>query len=325
VRSGSSTRCALQCQEVGFQLTQGPDAGDVTNLESVVAETSPFFTVGDKVVLAYQQDAQPGFEYSYFDRQRRPTLLWLLIAFSLAVIALARFRGVAALVGLAASLLVVLGFVVPSILDGRDPMLVAIVGASAIAYLALYAANGITRMTTVALLGTLSALVATVVLSWLAVGAAHFTGLTEDASFVITLTGSVNLQGLLLAGIVLGSLGAIDDVTVTQASAVWELRAANPTMHPGRLFASGMKVGRDHIASTVNTLFLAYAGASMPLLLFFVLSNQSLGTFLNSETVAVEAVRTLVGSIGLVAAVPLTTWLAALMAADPGDGGGHRH
>jgi uncharacterized membrane protein len=135
-------------------------------------------------------------------------------------------------------------------------------------------------------------------------------------SFILTAANSINVRGLLLAGVVLGSLGAIDDVTVTQASAVWELRAADPTMPRSRLFRAGMRVGRDHVASTVNTLLLAYAGAAMPLLLFFVLAGQSLGTSLNSEIVAIEVIRTVVGSIGLVMAVPFTTWLAAWMAGD---------
>jgi uncharacterized membrane protein len=122
----------------------------------------------------------------------------------------------------------------------------------------------------------------------------------------------LNLSGLILAGIVIGSLGVIDDVTVTQASAVWELRAADPRMDRSGLFRAGLRIGRDHIASTVNTLVLAYAGASMPLLVLFVLAQQSLGTVANGEVVATEIVRSLVGSIGLVATVPVTTWLASV-------------
>jgi uncharacterized membrane protein len=265
-------------------------------------------------VLAYQEGAAPEFRYSYFDRQRRPVLLWITALFIIAVVVMGRARGAAALAGLGASVLVILTFIVPAIIDGREPVMVAIVGASAIAYVALYTAHGFNRMTTVALLGTLAALALTALLAWGTLEAARFTGFASDVSFILTFVGTINVQGLLLAGVVLGSLGAIDDVTVTQASAVWEIRAANPEMTRSRLFRSGMRVGRDHVASTVNTLLLAYVGASMPLLLFFVLAGQSLGTSLNTEIVAVEVVRTLVGSIGLVAAVPLTTWLAARMA-----------
>ena len=187
-------------------------------------------------------------------------------------------------------------------------------GAAAIAYLALYLSHGFSRMTTVALLGTIAALALTAVLSAIVVGAAGFTGLVSEESSLLTLFEGIDVRGLLLAGIVLGSAGAIDDVTVTQASAVWELKATNPAMSPSDLFRSGIRIGRDHIASTVNTLLLAYAGASLPLLVLFVLSEQSLGTVANSEVVAVEIVRTLVGSIGLVAAVPFTTWLASITA-----------
>jgi uncharacterized membrane protein len=209
---------------------------------------------------------------------------------------------------------VLLIFILPAILDGRSPVLVAVFGSAAIAFLALYAAHGFTRMTTVALIGTLAALTLTAVLSGMVVGFASFTGFTSDEASLLTLFEGIDVRGLLLAGIVLGAAGAIDDVTVTQASAVWELKAANPAFQVTELFRRGLRVGRDHIASTVNTLLLAYAGASLPLLVLFVLSEQSLGTVANSEVMAVEIVRTLVGSIGLVAAVPFTTWLAAVTA-----------
>jgi uncharacterized membrane protein len=126
----------------------------------------------------------------------------------------------------------------------------------------------------------------------------------------------LDFQGLVLAGIVLGAMGALDDVTVTQASAVWELRTANPSLTPAQLYRAGLRIGRDHIASTVNTLVLAYSGAALPLLALFVLSDQSFSSLANSEAVATEIIRTLVGSIGLVAAVPLTTWLAARVASE---------
>jgi uncharacterized membrane protein len=312
--AGTEDADNIPCVVVGFELTEGPDTGDAVVLEFVVSDTTPTFAPGDDVVLSYQEDADPQFRYSYFDRQRRPVLLWITALFVIAVVIMGRARGAAALVGLGASVVVILAFVVPAIIDGREPVMVAIVGASAIAYIALYTAHGFNRMTTVALLGTLAALAVTALLAWGTLEAARFTGFSSEVSFILTFAGTINVQGLLLAGVVLGSLGAIDDVTVTQASAVWEIRAASPEMPPDRLFRSGMRVGRDHVASTVNTLLLAYVGASMPLLLFFVLAGQSLGTSLNTEIVAVEVVRTLVGSIGLVAAVPLTTWLAARMA-----------
>ena len=256
----------------------------------------------------------PQRQYQFADFQRRPLLVWLFVAFAAVVIALGRWRGAAALGGLVASVAVLLVFILPAILDGRSPVLVAVFGSAAIAFLALYAAHGFTRMTTVALIGTLAALTLTALISGVVVGFASFTGFTSDEASLLTLFDSIDVRGLLLAGIVLGAAGAIDDVTVTQASAVWELKAANPALRVSGLFRRGLRVGRDHIASTVNTLLLAYAGASLPLLVLFVLSEQSLGTVANSEVMAVEIVRTLVGSIGLVAAVPFTTWLAAVTA-----------
>lgn len=329
VESMSQAPCGsnadLQCVDLALRLTEGPDRGTVFPLVMVVSETSPSFEVGERIVLGYQEGAEPEYRYSYSDRQRRPMLLWLGVLFALVVVGLGRMRGFAALVGLAASIAVLLQFVIPAILDGRDPLWVAIVGAAIIAFLALFAAHGFTRMTSVALLGTLAALVLTAALSWVAVEVARFSGLTVDEAFILTIAGHFDLSGLILAGTVLGALGAIDDITVTQASTVWELHAVRPDLGKRGLVRSGLRVGRDHVASTVNTLLLAYAGAAMPLLLFFVLANQSIGTVLNSEIVAVEVVRTLVGSIGLVAAVPITTWLAAVFASEEFGGGGHSH
>jgi uncharacterized membrane protein len=214
----------------------------------------------------------------------------------------------------------------PSMLDGNSPSLVAIVGASAVAFVALYLANGIRPMTTVALLSTLAALAITVGLATLFTNLAHFTGAANEDSLLIGLGSSaIDLRGLVLAGMVLGALGALNDITVTQASAVGELRAAQPELSRSDLYRSGLRIGRDHISSTVNTLALAYAGASLPLLLLFTLSGQSLGSVANGEIVAVEIVSVLVGSIGLVAAVPISTWFASIVAAEHSHSDSHAH
>ncbi len=298
-------------------------------------ETGPEFFVAGRVIAEFVEGEagelevfnvsglSPSRQYQFADFQRRSTLLWLAVAFAVVVVVLGGWRGAAALGGLVASVAVLLVFVLPAILDGRSPVLVAVVGAATIAFVALYTAHGFSRMTTVALIGTLAALMLTALLSVLVVGIAEFTGFVTEESALLTLFDDIDVRGLLLAGIVLGAAGAIDDVTVTQASAVWELRAANPGLTSSQLFGRGLRIGRDHIASTVNTLLLAYAGAALPLLVLFVLSEQSLGTVANSEVVAVEIVRTLVGSIGLVAAVPLTTWMAAIASTPrPASGAG---
>ncbi|MBT8215329.1 MAG: YibE/F family protein [Acidimicrobiia bacterium] len=310
------------CIDVTFAMTAGPDEGRLVDQVFSVSQLTSF-DIGDRVVMGYRPDADEDFQYQFFDRQRRAVLWWVALLFAGAVVALGRLRGLAALAGLVASLAVLFWFVLPGILDGQPPVLVAVVGAAAVAYLALYVAHGFRPLTTVALVGTLSALVLTVLLSSVVVEAAQLTGFaSEEASFLTLFSEELDFRGLVLAGIVLGAMGALDDVTVTQASAVWELRAADPTMTPGDLFRAGLRIGRDHIASTVNTLVLAYSGAALPLLALFVLSEQSLGSLANSEAVATEIIRTLVGSIGLVAAVPLTTWLAAHAAVEDGSPSG---
>ena len=207
-------------------------------------------------------------------------------------------------------------FVLPALLQGEDPLAVALVGAATVGFMVLYLAHGVSIRTTIAVLGSFASLALTGLLGWLFVGATHLTGqFGEEQSFLVSFGSNIDFQGLLLAGIVIGTLGVLDDVTVTQVSAVAELHTADPTMGSARLYSAGVRIGRDHIASTVNTLVLAYAGASLPLLLLFVVTSQGAGTTITSEIVAIEIVRTLVGSIGLVAAVPLTTYLATLVTA----------
>jgi uncharacterized membrane protein len=270
----------------------------------------PDLEVGDRVLLSVVS-FEGEISYNYYDRDRGSLIGIVALVFGLIVVALGRMRGVAALAGLVLSLLVLVWFIVPAIIAGRDAVLVALVGGGAITLIALYLAHGFTPLTHVAAIGAFGALALTTALSWLVVSLAHFTGLVSDEAFYLLNIPGFDLSGLLLAGIVLGAIGALDDVTVTQASAVWELRQANPGLEAGSLFEAGLRIGRDHIASTVNTLLLAYAGAALPLLILYSLSQLPLGIVASSEVVAVEIVRTLVGSMGLVAAVPITTWLAA--------------
>ena len=303
---------APDCVSVSFRLLDGPDIGTITTIElSALAPRTASLTLGDRVVLGHQPQV-PGFEYAFLDRDRRSSLLVLAGVFVIAVVALGRWRGLSALVGLAATLAVLFVFVVPAILEGRDPLLVSVVGAVTIAYAALYLSHGFSTRTTVALIGTLGGLVVAAVLAVVFISVAEITGLATEEALVLTAVGSdLDLRGLILGGMMIGALGAIDDMTVTQVSAVWELREADPTVSPRRLTRAGLRIGRDHVASTVNTLVLAYAGASMPLLVLFVLSDQPAGIVANGELVATEIVRTLVGSIGLVASVPIATVLAA--------------
>ena len=309
--AGAEAGAPGQCTTATVRLLQGPDRGDRVRVDVSTGASGPDIDLGEVLILSYEPDAPEGFQYAFADKNRKRVLWALAALFAAMVILLGRLRGLAALAGLAASFVVLLKFILPAVLSGTDPLAVAVVGAAAVAFVALYLAHGFGPMTSVALLGTLGSLGLTVILAKIFVGLADLSGFaSEEASFLSVATSRIDLAGLVLGGIVIGALGAIDDMTVTQASIVAELRDANPTLGPGRLFASAMRIGRDHVASTVNTLALAYAGASMPLLVLFVLSEQSLGSVVNGELIATEVVRTLVGSIGLVAAVPLTTWLA---------------
>ena len=300
------------CPQALVQLLDGPDKGAKEVIDYPASAHGPDLEEGEKIVVSYDRTAPRGFKYAFADRQRKPVLLGLAVLFAVVVIALGRMRGLAALVGLAASVTVLLMFILPAILDGRSPVVVAIAGASAIAVLAIYLAHGFSPMATVALLGTLASLALTAALAALFTALARFSGFaTEEATLVNLADARIDLVGLTLGGMVIGALGAIDDMTVTQASAVAELHAANPGLGARGLYGAALRIGRDHVASTVNTLALAYAGASMPILLLFLLAKQSLGTVANGEILATELVRTLVGSIGLVAAVPITTALAA--------------
>lgn len=266
---------------------------------------------GDAVILT-QNDGPDGAAYTIVDHQRA-TQLWLLAgALALALIAFGRWRGFTALVGLAVTFGVLFLFVAPAILAGEAPLLVAIVGASSIMLTVLYLTHGFALSTTVALIGTLISFALTGLLSAAAVAALHLTGVTDDISMAVETTHQVDMRGLLLAGIVIGSLGVLDDVTVTQAVTVSELARANPRYRASQLYVAASRVGRSHIASVVNTIVLAYAGASLPLLILTVADNNSFGGVVTDQFIAQEIVRSVVATLGLIAAVPVTTGLAAL-------------
>ncbi|KKD09602.1 YibE/F family protein [Streptomyces sp. WM6386] len=301
------------CKKATIRVDTGDDKGR-TFTEIVQPDQSRQLHQGEKVVVAYEPSAPKDLQYSVTDVNRRFPMALLAGIFALAVVVVGRLRGVMALVALAISFMILNFFILPAILQGSNPLVVAVVGASAIMLIALYLCHGLSARTSVAVLGTLISLLLIGVLGSLFIGWAALTGNTDDNTGLIHgLYPSIDMSGLLLAGVIIGSLGVLDDVTVTQTSAVWELHEANPSMGWRDLYRAGIRIGRDHIASVVNTLVLAYAGAALPLLLLFSIAQSSVGTVANSELVAEEIVRTLVGSIGLVASVPVTTALAALV------------
>ena len=211
--------------------------------------------------------------------------------------------------------LVLVVFLLPALRDGAPAVPAALVASAAILYAVIYLAHGVSLRTSAALLGTLTSLLLAAGLSWAAIELAHLTGLSEDQNNeVAAYLGHVSITGLLLAGFIIGSLGVLNDVTVTQASTVFELAGVSETASRREIFTSAMRVGRDHIASTVYTLVLAYAGSSLPLLLLFSVAGRSLGDVLTSESVAIEVARSAVGGIALALSVPLTTAIAAALA-----------
>ena len=309
----AQSRAKGVCKKATIEVTSGKDKGR-TFTEIVQPDSPRQLRQGQEVVVAYEPTAPEALQYSVTDVNRKFPMALLAGIFALAVVVVGRLRGVMALVALALSFLVLTFFILPAILQGSNPLVVAVIGASAIMLIALYLCHGLTARTSVAVLGTLISLLLIGLLGSLFIGWASLSGNTDDNTGLIHgLYPSIDMSGLLLAGVIIGSLGVLDDVTVTQTSAVWELHQANPTMGWRGLYGAAIRIGRDHIASVVNTLVLAYAGAALPLLLLFSIAQSSVGTVANSELVAEEIVRTLVGSIGLVASVPVTTALAALV------------
>jgi uncharacterized membrane protein len=298
------------CVKVDAELSDGRRVSFETT-----DPTGDTFRVGQRVKLAELEQEGQATYYNIRDLERTRPMLVLVALFVLAVVAFGGWQGVRSLIGLAVSFAVIFGFIVPAILRDYSPVPVALVGAMAIMLVSLYLSHGIGRKTTAAVIGTALALGLTVALTAGFVAATSLTGLASDeaqnASFQV---GGISLRGLLLAAIIIGGLGVLDDVTVSQASLVFALRGADPTASFGDLVRSALVVGRDHIAATVNTLFLAYAGASLPLLVLFSTGGADFGEVATAEVVAVEVVRTLCGSIGLIAAVPLTTMFAAALA-----------
>jgi uncharacterized membrane protein len=310
-----------RCQLAAARLRSGPEAGRRITLQLGGTGLDPDLDPGDEIKVAEAPEPPPGAPavagtgYTLADFERGRPMLVLALIFVLAVLIFARLRGALSLLGLGFSLAVVLVFVVPAILDGESPLAVAVVGALAVALVTIPLAHGRGPKSLAAVLGTAASLMLTALLALVFTEAAHLTGFSsEEATFLQVSGADLSLEGLLLAGMVIGALGVLDDVTVSQASTVIALRGAAPELRFRELFRRALRVGRDHVSATVNTLVLAYVGASLPVLLIFSSADIGLGEALNLEVVAKEVVATLVGSIGLIAAVPVTTALAALLA-----------
>jgi uncharacterized membrane protein len=317
----AATQCPQglrNCRRITIELGSGPDSGRTFDIEEGGGGSVLRLSPGDAIRVNRnpQVDAPAGVQpYSLADFDRRTPMVWLVVAFVVIAALFGRRRGVMALVGLVVSLGVVVFFIVPAILDGRPPLAVALAGSLAVMLATIGLAHGVGAKSQAAALGTAASLTLTVALALAFTKLAHLSGFGDEAATNLNgLGANLSLQGLVLAGMVIGALGVLDDVTVSQASAVMALRRANPLQGFRELYRGALDVGRDHVAATVNTLVLAYAGASLPLFLVFSVGGVPFTDAVNGETVAEPVVATLVGSIGLIAAVPITTALAALLA-----------
>ncbi len=334
------------CLNSSVRITSGPDAGkwtmfsigtQRTNVSVAPGQSSadaapsgvdlsrpatpgtgqPDLVPGTKILMSWNGGGVAGSpsNYAFYDYSRGISLwVWGLV-FAAVVIAVAQWRGLRALLGLALSGVVIVFFALPSILDGHSAVWVALVASAVILYLVLYLAHGVSLRTSAALLGTLCSLAVCAALAWLATVTTQVTGLSsEDTTNLQAYAAPVSTSGILLAGFVIGALGVLNDVTITQSSATFELAKLSPKSSRRRTFLSAMRVGRDHIASTVYTLVFAYVGTALPLLLLFSIAGRPLGQVLTSDSVAIELVRAFVGGIGLALSVPLTTAIATLLA-----------
>jgi uncharacterized membrane protein len=317
------------CRLFEIELRSGPSAGKRSFITLPSDRFAPRVEAGDQIRVA--RSVQSGIDpalverlpiddpsqqpFAFVDFERSSPLLVLLLVFAGLVAFLGGWHGVRALLGLGVSLVIVVEFLAPSILDGNPPLAVALVGSLAVMVVTIGLSHGAGLKSLAAMLGTAVALGLTACLALLAVRRTEISGFSSDQSeLLLAGTSGLSLQGLVVAGIVIGALGVLDDVTVSQASTVLALRRANAALGFRGLFGEAIAVGRDHLGATVNTLVLAYAGAALPVLLIFNTQATPFGEAINREPVAQQIVAGLVGSIGLIAAVPLTTAIAALLA-----------
>lgn len=308
--------CGEQAEMLGCEkATVELDSGETVVIDLTGATTQAGFRPGDSIQVM-QIPTEDGVFHAYSGTNRMPVLIALGGIFLVAVFAVARWKGLFAIIGLVIAGWVLVGFILPGIIVGRPGMAVALAGSTAIMFVVLYVAHGISIRTSTALAGTLLGLAATTGLGMAAVQLARLSGFADENEFDLAqLSGGIDFQELLMVGIIIGGLGVLNDVTITQSSAVWELRAAAPHYTRRQIFAAGMRIGRDHIASTIYTIVFAYAGSALTVLLLIYFIQRDVLSLFGQELFAGELVRTLASAIGLVLSVPITTGIAALTVA----------
>ncbi len=310
----------LQTYQVArVNILEGQYAGIVMEIDygkRQIRSDDYLLEVGDQVMVSISKTPDNVVNAYFVDYVRTTPILWLTAIFAIAIILISTWKGLRALLSMAFSLYIIIGYIIPHILIGEDPLRVSIIGSIILLAVSLYLTYGWTLKTHAAVISMVLVLLLTGALSGLFVVFAKLNGTgDENVMFLMQLMDTpINLRGLLLGGMLIGALGVLDDLVTTQASAVFELHHANQSLGFRGLYNSAMRIGQDHVAATVNTLVLAYAGASLPMLLMFSLGHGDYGYLINFSFIAEEIVRTLVGSLGLVAAVPLTTVIAIFLA-----------
>jgi uncharacterized membrane protein len=317
VQDGCDGLSGGACKTVTVIPDDGPEAGQPQDVLLDGGTVHSGLRAGDSIEVIRLDGGGDPF-YSFSGVNRLPVIAVLTVFFVAAVIAVARWKGLFALVGLVIAAWVLMSFMLPAIIVGKPGMPVALAGSTVIMFIVLYVAHGISLRTSAALAGTLLGLGVTTALGAFAVGAARLSGFADENEYDLAqLAPAINFQDLLMVGIIVGGLGVLNDVTITQASAVWELRAAAPGWSRAKVFAAGMRIGRDHIASTIYTIVFAYAGAALTVLLLLHFTTRQPLALLGNELFGGEAVRTLASAIGLILAVPITTGIAALTVGPP--------
>jgi len=306
-------------QVARVEILEGEYAGILMEIDygqRQVLSGNVYLNEGEEILVTLGKRPDGVITTYYAEHVRTTPLLWLLATFVVAILLISRWKGLRSLLSMAFSLFVIIRYIIPHILVGEDPVQVSIIGSAILLGVTLYLTYGWNLKTHSAVMGMFLVLILTGLIAWIAVVFTRLTGAgEEDALFLIQMLDSqINLRGLLLGGMIIGALGVLDDLVTTQASAVFELQHVKPDLGFRDLYNAAMRIGQDHVTATVNTLVLAYAGASLPMLLMFSLGRGDYSYLVNFSFVAEEIVRTLVGSLGLIAAVPLTTVLSAGLA-----------
>lgn len=305
-------------QTVKVRILEGKNADTEATIDYSGASLNSFQKVkkGQIVVVLQNETIDGDPLYEIVDKYRINELAMIAALFLFLVILLSRWKGVGSILGMLFSLAVILKFIVPQILAGKDPLTISILGSIAILVTSIYLAHGFSKQTSIAVVATSLTLVITGFLSVIFVKMTNLSGISNEDTQSLLFggpTSTINFRGLLLGGMIIGFLGVLDDITTALAATVFELKKVNPALKFKQLIRSSLNIGVEHISSLVNTLVLAYAGASLPIFLFLVLNpgNYPVWFMVNSEFIAEEIVRTLVGSIGLLCAVPITTVIAS--------------